>query len=259
MPLLDRLFLAPVLQKLLARAGLFRLDARLSAAAAQHVHASLLHSVLDRYSIDCVLDVGANQGQFASSLRANGYRGPIVSFEPVAEQFRALSAHAASDPNWHVRPEALGSTDSTRDIHVMRRSEFSSFLAPTPDQPSHSAGRNEILHTEFVSVRRLDSLAPSIPPLDSFRHIFLKLDTQGFDLDVFAGAAALLPRIDVLQSELSMVPIYQGMPHFTDALAQYDAAGFILCSLVPVVRDPHTLIPIECDCLLLRRDALPRK
>ena len=250
MPLLDRLFLAPVLQKLLARAGLFRLDAHLSAAAAQraaqHVHASLLHSVLDRYSIDCVLDVGANQGQFASSLRANGYRGPIVSFEPVAEPFRALSAHAASDPNWHVRPEALGSTDSTRDIHVMRRSEFSSFLAPTPDQPSNSAGRNEILHTESVSVRRLDSLAPSIPPLDSSRHIFLKLDTQGFDLDV-------------LQSELSMVPIYQGMPHFTDAFAQYDAAGFILCSLVPVVRDPHTLIPIECDCLLLRRDALPRK
>jgi hypothetical protein len=56
-----------------------------------------------------------------------------------------------------------------------------------------------------------------------------------------------------------MVPISQGMPHFTDAFAQYDAAGFILCSLVPVVRDPHTPIPIECDCLLLRRDALPRK
>ena len=248
-------------QKLAARAGFFRLECDLSPTAAKHaarrIHAAFLQSVLTRYAVDCVIDVGANQGQFAAALRSGGYHGVIVSFEPVREPFEALRRNAQHDPRWHVRPETLGAREESRTLHVMRRSEFSSLLPPAPDQPAVSAGKNLVVRTETVLVRRLDALSSEIPALAQSRRMLLKLDTQGSDLDVFAGAAGLLERVVALQSELSMIPLYHDMPHFTQVLARFEEAGFSVCSLAPVVRDPATLAVIECDCLLLRRGVSP--
>src|SRR5271157_5196955 len=59
-----------------------------------------LARLLEIYRADCVLDVGANRGQFASMLRGAGYRGPLVSFEPVPEAYVELARLAAKDPLW---------------------------------------------------------------------------------------------------------------------------------------------------------------
>ncbi len=257
-----------LIQKLAARAGYFRLDASMSATAAKRaarqVHAFFLQSVLTHCDIDCVVDAGANEGQFAAELRSDGYRGAIVSFEPAGQQFESLRRNAAGNASWHLRREALGSREEQRPLRVMRRSAFSSFLDPAANQPAETSRGNEVEHVENVSVRRLDAVAQEIPALKNARRVLLKMDTQGFDLEVFAGAAGILDRVVALQSELSLAPLYQGMPHFTEALAEFEAAGFRLCSIAPVVRDAATLALIECDCLMLRatlpaaaRDASP--
>ena len=49
-----------------------------------------LKSLLKILDINCVLDVGANRGQFAHELRAIGYGGDIISFEPVNREFEVL-------------------------------------------------------------------------------------------------------------------------------------------------------------------------
>ena len=184
---LERLLISGTVQKLAARLKFFRLDPPLSATAAKRaalrVHASLVQSVLSHYAIDCVLDVGANQGQFAIGLRADGYRGAIISFEPGRDAFEALRHNAHADPDWHFRPDALGAREEIRTFHIMRRSEFSSLLTPSPDQPGISAGRNKVVRTETVTVRRLDSLAAEIPALAQSRRLLLKMDSQGADLD----------------------------------------------------------------------------
>ncbi|MGI9102435.1 MAG: FkbM family methyltransferase [Terriglobales bacterium] len=259
--MMERLLAAGALQKLAARAGYFRLDAAMSATAAkraaQQVHSFFLQAILAHYDIDCVVDAGANQGQFAAALRSDGYRGAIVSFEPAQQQFEILRQHSRGDQNWHVRQEALGAKEERRDLRVMRRPAFSSFLDPAQNQPQESLGRNEVEHVENVSIRRLDAIAPEIPSLKNARRLLLKMDTQGFDLEVFAGASGILDRVAALQSELSLTPLYQGMPHFTEALATFEAAGFRVCSIAPVVRDASTLALIECDCLMLRTATLP--
>ena len=61
--------------------------------------------------IDTVLDVGANVGQFGRRLRALGYNGDIVSFEPITLVFRELAATAARDRRWFTRQIALGDTN----------------------------------------------------------------------------------------------------------------------------------------------------
>ena len=75
-------------------------DISLPEAAARYQEVLYLTKLLRRMSINCVIDVGANKGQFASELRAAGYRGHICSFEPVPLTFSELGARFRGDPRW---------------------------------------------------------------------------------------------------------------------------------------------------------------
>ena len=86
---------------------------------AEHLGAQHLQWVFRRLAINCVLDVGANRGQFAKRLRLAGYTGRIVSYEPVAEHHGALTEAAADDPAWFVNPWALGDQNGTAEINVV--------------------------------------------------------------------------------------------------------------------------------------------
>jgi len=86
-----------------------------------------LKSIFERFKIDLVLDVGANEGQFAKKLRAF-YAGEILSFEPVSASFGKLAAAALPDPHWRAYNIALGSSDTTQTIHVADNTVFSSLL-----------------------------------------------------------------------------------------------------------------------------------
>ena len=68
-----------------------------------------LSKVLQSLRTDCVLDVGANAGQFALQLRSLGYTGLILSFEPDPQVFKELKQHSDGDARWHAFNLALGS------------------------------------------------------------------------------------------------------------------------------------------------------
>ena len=70
------------------------------------------------------LDVGANIGQFGREARAAGYKGPIVSFEPIPEACEQLHRTAAKAGVWIIRPHALGDTDGSLKLNVMASADF---------------------------------------------------------------------------------------------------------------------------------------
>lgn len=105
---------------------------------------------------------------------------------------------------------------------------------------------NEIIN---VPVRRLDE---ALPALVSPR-IFLKTDTQGHNLAVIKGATRCLEHIVLLQSEISVEPIYGGIPHCLDSLRYYESLGFMLLNLSPVTRNPTRETIVEYDALMVRR------
>ena len=72
-------------------------------------------------AIDLVLDVGANEGQFAMALRGAGYAGEIVSFEPISLVFAKLAENVARDPHWTARRQALGDRVGRAQIEVTAR------------------------------------------------------------------------------------------------------------------------------------------
>lgn len=249
------------IQRLAAKLGYFNgtTDASLATAkiALRVAHEVLLRRVLSDYAIDCVIDVGANRGQFGRMIRNAGYTGPLVSFEPIQEQFEVLRDIALGDSMWQVRNEAVGDADGTIALHIMERSEFSSVLLPSESQPAQFSKRNAIMETRNVPLRRLDSVCEQIPVLVSSKRILLKIDTQGADLAVFRGASGIVERIAAIQTELAAVPIYEGMPNMGECQSFYDRAGFTPTSLVPVSREDGTLAVVEFDCLLVARSKSP--
>ena len=182
--------------------------------------------MFDRLGVDCVLDVGAMDGRYGEMLRGIGYRGPILSFEPVARNLDLLERKVAGDPLWTVVPLALGSADEERTIHVLSATNFSSLLPINPYGRRSFPGETDKTSEEVVTIRRLDGLMPELTSVPDDSSIFLKLDTQGYDLEVLAGAAGCLDRVVGLQIEMSLKPIYSGMPDMTEALTALRELGF---------------------------------
>ena len=217
------------------------------------VFADHLARLFDRLEVGCVLDVGAFNGLYHDFLRDMvGYRGLIISFEPVRKYAEALKRDSARDPQWVICDFALGSEDSHGTFNVMRAGNFSSFLPPDHSVVSDFAVKNQVDHQETVQVRRLDSVIGSLASRRPIHNIYLKMDTQGFDLEVIRGAPETLRTVLALQTEMSLRPIYQGMPSFSDARRELESLGFDISGMFPVSHDTALRL-IEFDCVMVNR------
>jgi poly(ribitol-phosphate) beta-N-acetylglucosaminyltransferase len=215
--------------------------------------------LLNRYRVDCVLDVGANVGQYALELRRNGFRGHIISFEPVPAFAEKLEKLAAGDDRWVVHRLALGSTEGIVPIHVQRT--FSSLLSASEyGKKRFTTLREGALNQQILEVqlRRLDTLfdelLQGVPGDGDPPRVFLKMDTQGFDLEVFRGLGEHAQQVVGLQSEVALLSIYDQMPRMPEALEAYEAAGFEISGLYPVTSEPDGRV-IEYDCVMVRASA----
>ncbi len=212
--------------------------------------------LLRQVGADVVLDVGANKGQYATSLRRNGFTGRIVSFEPIPQLVERLRGLAADDPDWTVVDCALGDDDGTAEIN-MSPGPLSSLL-PASDFGRGWADNLKETTVQEIRIRRLaDVWDEAMAGLDAPRP-FLKMDTQGYDLETFRGAGDTVGRLVGLQSEVAMVPIYDGMPRLAEMLTTYEAAGFETTGLFPITRDRQTLRAIEFDLMMVGPAFEPR-
>lgn len=219
-----------------------------SYAMGEHVAA-----ILRKYEVNVVVDVGANRGQYAKRLRRAGYKGLIASFEPVPEVFEQLREAATRDPLWSVHPYALGREDTVTTMHVVPGT-LSSVLAPSDfGQERYEQLREPVAHE--VQVRRLDGLLDQLAGGVLNPRLYLKLDTQGFDVEVFEGVGDRVGEFVGMQSELALMQIYEGMPRLPEALALYESSGFEVTALYPVSRESATGRVLEFDCVMVRAGA----
>jgi FkbM family methyltransferase len=208
--------------------------------------------VFQRCGIDLVLDVGANTGQYASAIRRDGYRGRILSFEPLAAAFSALQQNARTDSAWQCVQVALGSSDTSADINVSELSEASSLLRvgarSTAALPSTS-----VVRTETIKVRRLDAVLGELGI--EGRRAHLKLDVQGFEKEVLAGAPQSLSQVHSIEIELSLVELYKDQPLIGEMLQVLAGLRFYPVWLARGFTDPVNRDLLQVDCLLV----LPRR
>jgi FkbM family methyltransferase len=210
--------------------------------------AQLVHA-LGFHGVDAVVDVGANEGQYAASLRAHGWAGPIVSVEPVPEVHARLAARAAADPAWTVLPPfAAGASDGEAVLEVSAESDMSSLLPQGPLLRRVSP-TSAITRRITVPLRRLDSLdLPGARP-------FLKLDLQGGESAALDGAERLLPQLAGLQLELALVPLYEGEPGWRGVVDRLEARGLALHLLIPGYYERKLGRQVQVDGVFFREAA----
>jgi len=208
--------------------------------------------VLDRLRIDTVFDIGANIGQYAGELRKLGYGGDIVSFEPLSSAHAQLSAASAGDARWTIAPRvAIGAEDGEVKINIAGNSVSSSVLDMLANH-ADAAPESRYTGQESVPVARLDSIAA--PYLKRDTRLFVKVDTQGYEAAVLAGAPATLARAQGVQLELSLLPLYAGQMLFEAIIAQMRTAGFEIWTLWPGFADPATDRMLQIDALFVRSE-----
>ena len=218
--------------------------------------AEYLRRLFDWLKIDLVLDVGANLGQFRDYLRLEvGYTGKLISWEPVPAIAERLRKKAAGDSEWRVIECALGRAPGRVNLHVTRLAMFSSIHRPTAEAAARFGTMTEYEDTE-VEVRTLANEFRRVEDWARGRRVYLKLDTQGNDLDVLEGAGDALEAVDALQSEVAVRPIYEGVPELAQSLARIRALGFEPSGVFPN-NEGHFPWLLELDMHFVARRLMP--
>lgn len=216
-------------------------------------HAARLANCLNSQKIATVVDVGANVGQFASSLRQSGFRGRLISIEPQKEAHDRLVQRADRDPlgTWHVVPRmAVGESEGTLDLHIAGNS-WSTSVLPMLDAHEKAMPSSREVRIEQTCVNRLDAVINGVG-IHAAPPFMIKLDVQGFESVVLRGATAILPQTRAILTEMSLVPLYQGQMLWRDLHDQIAGYGFELFDVIPGFADPDSGRLLQCDGLFVR-------
>lgn len=214
-----------VLKKLFSRNRRFK---RLK----RETEAVRLVTILQSESFSTFIDVGANTGQTWELLRKFGYRGKIISIEPLSECHDLLTKKSQGDPDWIIAPRcALSDKEGEIEILVSEGSSLSSVREPTGTM-SGALPKVRAESKEKVPLHRLDKLLRE--EVEASGRVFLKIDAQGHDMEVLRGAEGVIDRIDGVKIEMSLLPLYEGETLYLDILKYLDSKGFSPRLLVDV-------------------------
>ena len=212
----------------------------------------LLQQFLVNQKVDLVLDVGANTGQYASMLRGLGYKNKIISFEPQKEAYLSLSENSTKDKLWDIAPRgAIGAEDGEITINLSKNSVSSSVL-PILDSLIEYAPETEYFGKETVPLFKLDTITKPYS-IESFSSILLKIDVQGFEKSVIQGSLEILPIVNALQLELSLVPLYENQVLLYEMIGMLDNLGFEIYGIIPGFTDIRTGRMLQVDGIFTRK------
>jgi FkbM family methyltransferase len=210
-----------------------------------------LQAFLDTRGVNLILDIGANVGQFGQARYESGYRGRMISFEPIASIHQQLAQTSQKYKGWLAyRACALGEQDSEAEINVSGFSPSSSLL---PMTQTHLAAdpNTAYVRKEKIQIRRLDDCVRDELASQDLK-LFIKLDVQGYEAQVVAGGAETFKRAIGVLLEVSFAELYQGQQLFSETLRDMEALGFRIFGLYPEFANAETGQMLTADVLFYR-------
>jgi FkbM family methyltransferase len=207
--------------------------------------------LIQHFNIDLIIDVGANEGQFAQGMRRLGFTGKISSFEPLSDVFKVLSRKAEKDNLWQVFNLALGNADGQQEINVSKNRVSSSLLEMEPEHVKQEP-ESLVISKQKITVKRLDTIWDQISPGSG--NVFLKLDVQGFEKFVLEGAKSSLKHIKLIQLEMALVPLYKEELLLAEMLRYMEALGFSLYNLLGGFNNFETGQQFQVDGIFIRTE-----
>lgn len=178
---------------------------------------------LENCQISGVIDVGANVGQFGLDIRRHGFKGQIVSFEPVSETFTLLTETIKKYQSWKAFQIGLGASESVESINISGNAGLSSSLLKMGPVHLENFPDSATVSNQKVIISTLDNQLETLG-IDP-RRILLKLDVQGYEAEVLMGAVKSLKLIPLCYLEVSLVPLYESETTFLPILNTLSDAG----------------------------------
>ena len=191
--------------------------------------------LLKHFEVDLLVDVGANRGQAATLYRQHGYGGRILSLEPDRRALVDLERKAAKDPRWDVIRTAVGQEPGQMQLHLSEESQFTS-LVEMGDYTVRASPHARYVDSDTVQVDTLDSLLAD----QSSQNLALKIDVQGFEREVLAGAPKSMAQAVYVDIELCPVPLYEGQILMLELVQLMEDLGFTLAAIEDTYSDTRT-------------------
>lgn len=204
---------------------------------------------LQATKIGTVLDVGANEGQFVKVARVLFPDARILAFEPNPHLARSLEGLLSASGTGALLPVACGRERGVLPLYLTKFSPSASLLQPTelhiPDYPAAEVGE-----TIQVKVERLDEVVRASEVARG--PYLLKLDVQGFELEVLHGATGILPDVAVVLCEVNAESFYTGQAGFEQIYLFLREHGFKLVDIGEPIRARATGEVLYFDVAFLK-------
>ncbi len=207
---------------------------------------------LTAYNIDAVIDIGANQGQFALKIFKAIEPKFIYSFEPIASTFQLLKEKTEKYTNIKVFNIGIGEENKFVDININSHSPSSSLL---PLADFHKNSYPEFIENaiEKIEIKTLDSLI-SDREIQLTLNTLLKIDVQGFEKFVLLGAIETLHKVKMVYVEVSFVEMYAKQPLFTEIYDYLIEQGFQMIGADNLALDSNNSKPLFFDAYFIRNN-----
>ena len=215
--------------------------------AASVEHTQVLKN-LKKYEFLTIIDIGANRGQFALIARDFFPKAKIVSFEPLEEAAKTFRRIFSVDPMTLLYKNALGPIHKNMEIHISKQDDSSSLLPISGLQDDIFPGTEE-KETRIVEVKTLDEVLSD----ESIEQpALLKLDVQGFEIDVLKGCESLLHLFEYIYVECSFVELYVGQSLAYEVISFLSTNEFALTGIYNLSYSKQGF-PIQGDFLFKKK------
>lgn len=204
---------------------------------------------LREMNIKTVLDIGANEGQFALMIRKLLPQVAICSFEPIPACYAKLVTGFKSDPVFKAFNIAVGDKEEKLEMNVNDFSPSSSLLEIDNlhiENFKHTAHAKK----QQIQVKTLDSLQVE---LNLVKPYLVKIDTQGYEDKVIKGGQQVLAEADVIFVELSYRSLYKGQTLFDDIYNELVRLGFAYHGNVEELLSPINGAVLQSDGIFIKR------
>jgi FkbM family methyltransferase len=201
-----------------------------------------------------ILDIGGGIGASLKLFLDSFPDCKIMVFEPVSENFQAIKIRFPSSPNIEFINCAAGNENSEKQINIASRITSSSLLPLSADPDSQVFNESNLgkAGVETIRIVRLDDFFA----LNKDEIGIMKIDVQGYEMDVLKGAGSTLKRTDIVVLEANNHEGYSGSAKYYDTDKYLREHNFALYDLLPSIVDNGKLK--EWDMIYLNNSATCR-
>lgn len=210
---------------------------------------NLFHKWIIDTGVNQILDIGANEGQFAKKIRNYFQNTKIDSFEPIIDCYKILVDKFKNDINFKGHNFALGNSNEKQIMNINASFVSSSILQMTDIHHQNYPNTDKSVEKE-ISVRRLDDLENIVTATSK---ILMKIDVQGFELNVLIGAVNTLKLVEVIIIEVMYETLYDGQSTFDDLNDFLKAHNFVFSGIYDQELSPLNGKPIFADLIYVAK------